>query len=300
MRHVLSVSDWTRQNLDWILNRAGDWLRRDTHATDTPGPQAALLLERPSFRTRIAYEQAIHWLGGCLTVFEGGVGTHDSIQDVVRVLSGMLDIAFVRTRDHNMLESMASMAEIPIVNALSDREHPVEVLADAVILREHFGDLSGKKIAFVGHGGNVCASVVLLAPLLGMDVALACPDGRLPDPVTLERATDLARAHGTHVEVTSKIGDAASQAAAVYTDGWPVMDDAEARERMFGPYRVTSEVMSLALPDAVFLHCLPAERGNEVTDKVLDSDQSLAFQRVRALAPTSAAVTEWALGQDTS
>ncbi len=296
MQHILSVSNWSRSDLDWILRRAHAWKSGDEMAVLRPGPRSALILERPSFRTRIAYEGAMHCLRGSLTVFEGGVGTSDSIEDVARVVSGMLDIVFVRTRDHHSLQSMAEHADIPIVNALSDREHPVEVLADALILRERYGDLGGMKIAFLGASGNVCTSVLLLAPLLGMDVVLACPPDYAPESSVLERVAALAAEYGTHVEITSDADAAAREANAVYTDGWPAIEDADERERIFGPYRVTGTTMSLAAPDAVFLHCLPAKRECEVTSDVLESGQSLAFQRVTNLVPTTAAAIEWALG----
>jgi len=293
VRHVLSIQDLSAGELEVILDRAEAWRSGQRSPGRTPGPTGVLILERPALRTRIAYETAFHMLGGHLSVFEGGVGTTDSIEDVGRVLTRMVDVALVRTRDHGMLEVLASAAEIPVVNALSDREHPVEVLADALVLRDVFGDPAGRKIAFVGDGGNVCASVLLLALLLGMNAAVATPEGHRPRDEILARAAVAAEAHGRTFEVAQTAATAVKGASVVYTDGWPTFDSRDDRESIFGPYRVTRELMNRAAPDAVFLHCLPAARGLEVTDEVLDGPRSHAFARLANLAPTSAALIEW-------
>jgi len=293
VRHVLSIQDLSAGELEVILDRAEAWRSGQRSPGRTPGPTGVLILERPALRTRIAYETAFHMLGGHLSVFEGGVGTTDSIEDVGRVLTRMVDVALVRTRDHGMLEVLASAAEIPVVNALSDRKHPVEVLADALVLRDVFGDPAGRKIAFVGDGGNVCASVLLLALLLGMNAAVATPEGHRPRDEILARAAVAAEAHGRTFEVAQTAATAVKGASVVYTDGWPTFDSRDDRESIFGPYRVTRELMNRAAPDAVFLHCLPAARGLEVTDEVLDGPRSHAFARLANLAPTSAALIEW-------
>lgn len=299
MRHVLSVSDWSKDDIHWILDRASEWKKSATcSATVKRRPQAVLILERPSLRTRMAYEGAFHLLHGVLTVFEGGVGTSDSVGDVSRVLSEMLDLAIIRTRNHEKLEQIAATATIPVINALSDREHPVEVLADALVMREQFTQPQGRRIAFVGDGGNVCASLLLLAPLLGMSASVACPEGYFPDQAILERSRESARLHGTELMVTADVIDAVSDAAVVYTDGWPTFDSQDVQEGVFGSFRVTEQLMKRAAPDAIFLHCLPATRGAEVTDGVLDSAQSFAFRRLKNLVFTSAAMIEWALGGD--
>ncbi|MBE0636465.1 ornithine carbamoyltransferase [Candidatus Bipolaricaulota bacterium] len=300
MRHVLSVSDWRREDIRWILSRACEWKSAHRPVTCLRAPRGALILERPALRTRIAYESAMHLLGGSLTVFDSGVGTSDSIDDVGRVLSGMLDIAFIRTRSHAMLEQLSKTATIPIINVLSNREHPVEVLADALTIRDTFGNTEGRKIAFVGTAGNVCTSLLLLAPLLGMDAAVATPEGFAPSEDTLRQVRALASSHGTGFMDTRSVEEAVRDADVVYTDGWPRLDDADEEERLLGPYRVTPPVMAQASADAIFLHCLPAARNREVTHDVLDSEQSYAFRRLENLAPTSAAMIEWALECDSA
>jgi len=294
MRHFLSVADATSHDLQRMLDRAN---AHRTGAVESliGAPRGVLILERPSLRTRLAYEGAFHRLGGHLSIFEGGIGTNDTTEDLGRVLSAMVDVALVRTRDHIWLESLASAASIPIINALSDREHPVEVLADALVIRDVFGTFVDKTMAFVGGSGNVCASLLLLAPLLGMHAAVAPPPQWAPDPNLLTQANALAANAGTRLMATNDIESAVRGAHVIYTDAWPVLGDATEEERRFGPYRVTAEMMAMAAPDAIFLHCLPATRGREVSSEVLDSERSYAFRRLKNLAPTSAAAIEWAL-----
>jgi len=292
LRHVLSVLDLVGISLDGLLDRAEQWRAGQAALQDRKPPLGALILERPALRTRMAYENAFHHLGGHLTVFEGGVGTSDALADVGRVLSEMVDLVLVRTSSHEMLRALADQSDIPVINALSDREHPVEVLADALVLRQTFGDLAGRKVTFVGGGGNVCASLLLLAPLLGMDSAVSSPKGYEPHPQVLKDVQALARARGRRFEVVEDPAAAVEGASAVYTDGWPAFNVDDERERVFGPFRVTQELMGKAAADAIFLHCLPAFRGAEVTDEVLDGPRSLAFERLRNLAPTSAALIE--------
>jgi len=292
LKHVLSVLDLVGVSLAGLLDRAEQWRAGLAAFEGRKPPLGALILERPALRTRMAYENAFHHLGGHLTVFEGGVGTSDALADVGRVLSKMVDLVLVRTSSHEMLRALADQSNIPVVNALSDREHPVEVLADALVLRQTFGDLGGRKITFVGDGGNVCASLLLLAPLLSMDAAVSSPEGHGPHPQVLKAVQVLAQARGRRFEIVEDPAVAVEGASAVYTDGWPAFDVDDERERVFGPFRVTRELMERAAPDAIFLHCLPASRGAEVTDEVLDGSRSFAFERLRNLAPTSAALIE--------
>ena len=294
MRHLLSVADATSHDLCWMLDRA-DAHRRGVVEPLVVAPHGVLILERASLRTRLSYEGAFHRLGGQLSNFEGGIGTDDTTEDLGRVLSAMVDIALVRTHDHLWLESLASASSIPVVNALSDREHPIEVLADALVIRDVFGTFVDKTLAFVGGAGNVCTSLLLLAPLLGMHAAVATPPCCAPDPNLLTQAYALASATSTRLIATNDVEDAVRGADIVYTDAWPELGDMDEEERQLGPYRVTADVMALASPSAIFLHCLPAARGREVTSEVLDSAASYAFQRLDRLVPTSAAAIEWAL-----
>ena len=296
MQSILSVATIGQSGLRWILERAIEW-KCGKAVPQTPHPLGVFLLERPTLRTRLAYEAALMDLGGRLVPFVGQLESRESLDDVARVLSRMSDVILARVRDHRKLEVLAEAATVPVINALSSREHPVEVLADALVLVETFGDLAGKKIAFVGDGGNVCHSLVLLAPLLGMNAAVASPEGYAPNPEILGKAAELASDYGCTFDVESKAESAVAGACAVYTDGWPIVgNDPEATEKLFGPYRVDEHLMARAKPDAIFLHCLPARRGCEVSDGVIDGPQSRAFDRLENLRPTSAATIEWVLG----
>jgi len=295
MRHVLSVADIGRDGLHAVLDRAADWKRGNGPQPATPEPVVAFVLERTAFRTRLAYEAALHRLNGRLVPFEGQLESREALADVARVLSEMTNLVLARVRDHAKLEALAELATVPVINALSSREHPVEVLADALTMREAFGELQGRKLAFIGDGGNVCQSVLLMAPLLGMHCAVATPATHAPDADILGQARQLAAEAGCQFDVLEDAALAVQDADAVYTDGWPPFDSPEEREWVFGSYRVDASLFDRAKPDAVFLHCLPAHRGQEVTDEVLDGPQSMAFRRLSNLAPTSGALIEWLL-----
>ena len=293
MRHVLSVADLSREELDRVLDRAVEWKTGHAVSRLPKAPRVTFLLERPTFRTLIAYEAALTNLGGRLLTFEGRLEAQESIDDVARVLSEMVDAVLVRVGDHEKLEALAAASKIPVVNALTQREHPVEVLADALTMREAFGNLAGRRFAFVGDGGNVCQSLLLLAPMLGMDTSVATPPSHAPDEDVLAQARRRAEEAGRRFAVASTPAVAVDGAAVVYTDGWPSSDDAEA---VFGPYRVDRQLFSKASPDAIFLHCLPAQRGREVTADVIDGPRSHAFRRLENLIHTSTALLEWLLG----
>jgi len=300
MRNVLSVTHIGPDGLRWVLDRAAQWKRGEPEPL-VDRPLAVLLLERTAFRTRLAYEGALLNLGGSLVPFERRLESRESLDDVARVLSHMSDVVLARVKDHGKLETLAEMTTVPVINALSSQEHPVEVLADALVLVETFGDLMGKKIAFAGDGGNVCQSLLLLAPLLGMDAAVSSPAGYASSGQILDQAAKLAAAAGCAFSIESEPGVAVQGACAVYTDGWPLVnDDLEATERLFGSYRVDEDLMALADAEAIFLHCLPARRGREVTAGVIDGPQSRAFDRLDNLVPTSTALLEWAMSTEAS
>jgi ornithine carbamoyltransferase len=296
MRHMLSVEDIGREGLRHILDSARARERGGaTGRIGGRGPLVALMLERPALRTRIAYEAAVWQLNGRLIPFEGPLASRESLADVARVLSQMVDAIVARVRDHETLEGFAGFATVPVVNALSNREHPVEVLADALTLQEVFGEPAGRKLAFVGAGGNVCHSVLLLAAMLGLHVAVATPPEHAPDPEILERTARWTDESGHRLEVLRSAEDAVRGADAIYTDAWPNIGDPDEQQRVFGPYRVDRRLLSCAAPEAIFLHCLPAHRGREVTDEVIDGPRSFAFRRLSHLAPTTAAAIEWLL-----
>jgi ornithine carbamoyltransferase len=298
MQHFLSMADLSAETLAWLLERAR-YLKSAPAAAQLPHAHAiALLLERPSLRTRTAYEVAMMHLGGHGVVFETLFSQRETASDVARTMSHLVSAIVVRVRDHALLEELAAHAEVPVVNALSNREHPVEVLADALTLREYWGKLQGRRLAYVGDGNNICHSLLLLGSLAGMDVAVASPAGHAPAPEIVNRAQELAGEHGTRVDILTDPRKAVVGADAVYTDVWAGMgqaDTPEQRRQVFQPYQLNRDLLSLAKPDAVVLHCLPARRGEEITSDVLDGPQSLAFRRLSNLVPVKMAVLSWLL-----
>jgi ornithine carbamoyltransferase len=300
MRHYLSVSDLSADELASLLELAAH-LKRDPEAARLPRAFAvALLFERPSLRTRAAYEVALMHLGGRAILFETRLGQREAVADVARTLSHLVSLVVARVCDHASLQVLAEGARVPVVNALSDREHPVEVLADALTLRERWGDLAGRRLAYVGDGNNICHSLLLLAPLLGLDLTVASPAGYAAADGIAQQARALAAEQGTHLHLGTDPAEAVAGADAVYTDVWASMgheQNAEARQQAFEPYQVNAELLSLAQPGAVVLHCLPASRGQEITAVVLDGPRSLAFDRLSNLVPVTTALLSWLLGQ---
>jgi ornithine carbamoyltransferase len=300
MRHFLSVADLSADELASVLDHAAR-LKRDPEAARLPRVfAAALLFEQPSLRTRAAYEVALMHLGGRAILFETRLGQREDVTDVARTLSYLVSLVVARVRDHTSLQVLAEGARVPIVNALSNREHPVEVVADALTLRERWGNLAGRRLAYVGDGNNICHSLLLLAPLLGLDLTVASPAGYAAAESIAQKARALAAEQGTHLHLGTDPAAAVAGVDAVYTDVWASMgqeQSVEARRQAFEPYQVNAELLSLAQPGAAVLHCLPASRGQEITAGVLESPQSLAFDRLSNLVPVTTALLSWLLEQ---
>jgi len=298
MRNLLSLADISASELSYLLDLAARF-KHDPAAARLPEVHAAaLLFERPSLRTRTSYEVAMMHLGGRAIVFETQFDQREGAADVAQTLSHLVSIMVGRVREHDLLQTLVEHASIPVINALSNREHPVEVLADALTLREQWGETGERRLAYLGDGNNICHSLLFLAPLLGMDVAVAGPAGYQPAARIVARARELAEQQGTKVDIVTDPREAVFGADAVYTDVWASMGQeasAEQRRKLFGPYQVNPALMALAHAGAVFLHCLPARRGEEVTAEVIDGPQSLAFRRLDNLVPVTAAVLHWLL-----
>jgi ornithine carbamoyltransferase len=293
MRHYLSVADLNATELEEIL-RLAETIRSDPSQARLPHRHVvALLFERPSLRTRTASQAALLHLDGRAILHEGPLAEREDLGDVARTLSHLVSAIVARVRNHATLAALVAESEIPVVNALSDREHPVEALADALTLRRHWGDLRGRRLAYVGDGNNICHSLLLLAPLAGMDIAVVGPAGYEPAPEVVEQAQALAAQYGTRVELGHDPCALVQGADAIYTDTWISMgqeSEIVRRRQAFAPYQVNADLLSVAAPDAVVLHCLPARRGEEITADVLDGPRSLAFTRLDALIPVQAAL----------
>ncbi len=275
MNHFLEIDDLPPAELARVLELA----RLTPAPAVLAGRAVALIFEKPSARTRNSSEVAVFQLGGHPVTIRGeevGFGQRESVEDITRTLSQFHAAIGARVFDHKVLVRMSAVSSAPVINLLSDLAHPCQALADLLTLQQHFGRLEGLKVAWVGDGNNVCRSLLLGASLVGMDVAVACPPGFEPDPGVVATA----ESRGILTEVTNDVAEAVGGADAVYTDTWTSMgmEGEEAQRRsLFAGYGVDSSVMARAAPGAIFLHCLPAHRGEEVAGEVIDGPQSLVW-----------------------
>lgn len=275
MNHFLDLDDLKPDDLEAVLDLSE---RREVPQV-LSGGGAALLFEKASARTRSASEVAVVQLGGHPVTIRGeevGFDTREPVEDVTRTLACFHRLIGARVYDHKTLERMVAVSTVPVVNLLSDAAHPCQTLADLLTLRQHFHTLSGLTVAWVGDGNNVCNSLLIGAAMAGMHVRVATPPGYEPSNLALERARDF----GGRILVTNDPREAVSVADAVCTDVWTSMGQEEetaVRRRTFAGFTVTDELMSRANPDAVFLHCLPAHRGEEVAASVIDGAASLVW-----------------------
>jgi ornithine carbamoyltransferase len=246
------------------------------------GRYLSLLFEKPSLRTRLTFELAIKQLGGDAVLSVGPIGDREPLKDVARNLDRWTNGIVARTFSQTTIDDLAHWSSVPVINALSDRFHPCQALADVFTLQEKFGDVRGLKVAFVGDGNNVAHSLMLSALRLGMDFAIATPSGYEPDKEIVAQAEALAAVSGARLTLTNDASEAARGAQCIYTDVWASMGQEEQKQqrvRAFAPYQVNQALMAEASPEAVFLHCLPAKRGEEVTDEVIESRQSAVFDQ---------------------
>ena len=295
-KDLLRTADLSRTDLELLLDLAAD---AKAGAADRllAGETVVVYFTKPSTRTKLSVVTAIARLGGTPVVVgptELQLGRGETIEDTARVMSSYARAVVVRTFSDDDVRRLAAAATVPVVNALTDGHHPLQSLADLLTLRERFGDLAGRKVAYVGDGNNVAHSLVEACALLGVDVAVATPPGYAPDASVLTVARAVAAGQGSTVTLTSDPYAAVAGASAVYTDVWVSMGDdpGERAQRVaaLNPYRVDAPLMAHARQDAVFLHCLPAHRGDEVTAEVMDGPQSLVFPQAANRLPTAQAV----------
>jgi ornithine carbamoyltransferase len=300
-RHFLTVSDLSRDELFAVLDRASELKSlRGTLAHPQPlqGKSIAVVFEKASTRTRLSFEVGIHELGAqpvTLISKDTQLGRGEPIEDTARMLSRYVHAAVYRTFGHDRLETLARYATIPVVNGLSDKFHPVQLLADMMTIRQSFGpSLDGVRVAWIGDGNNMAHSWIVSAAVAGFDLALACPPGYQPD----EQILDDAGAQGASVQVVDRPEEALEGATVVTTDVWASMgQEAEAAERepAFAGFIVDDGAMKRASMDAIFLHCLPAHRGEEVSASVLDGAQSRVWDEAENRLHTQKALLEWLL-----
>jgi len=281
-KDLISLADLTTEEILDLLDFA-DRLKQIQHAGQPYRPLAGkvlvMLFEKPSLRTRVTFETGMYQLGGTSIFMETRLGERETVPDVARNLTRWVDGIVARTFSHEAVVQLAELTTIPVINALTDKLHPCQILADAQALREHKGDFANLKVAFVGDGNNVCASWLNFSARVPLNFALACPEGYEPDPEIVAFAKREAKGE---ILITNDCEAALKDADAVYTDVWASMgqeEESTAREAVFAPYQVNAKLMSLAKKDAIFMHCLPAHRNSEVTDEVMDSPQSIVFDQ---------------------
>jgi ornithine carbamoyltransferase len=278
-RDFLAIPDFTREELYEVLALARELKRGKYRERPLAGKTLAMIFEKSSTRTRVSFEVGAYQLGGhalFLSSRDIQIGRGEPLKDTARVLSRYVDMIMVRTFAHANVEELAQYASVPIINGLTDLLHPCQVVADLQTIQENFGeDLSRLKVAWVGDGNNMANSWINAAYRLGFEIRLACPEGYQPDQAILERARQQAS-----VVLTTDPKEAVAGAHAVNTDVWTSMgqeEETEQRKRAFTGYFVDNALMSRAAPDAIFLHCLPAHRGEEVADEVIEGPQSRVF-----------------------
>jgi ornithine carbamoyltransferase len=306
--NLISISDLNKGEIIRLLDSADDFKANRSKAFGRAGigqlgPLAgkslAMIFEKPSTRTRVSLEVAVNELGGHALNLSAGelqLGRGETVADTARVLSRYVNGITARVYSHNTVTQLAEHASVPVINALSDWEHPLQILADLMTIRERFGKLEGLKIAWIGDGNNVCNSMILASAILDMSIVVSSPKGFQPKPKILEQAKILG---GSPIVVTDPV-DAAIGADVMVTDTWVSMgDEAEEAERLrvFGKYQLNGDLLKHGSTDAIAMHCLPAHRGQEITDDVMDGVQSAVFDEAENRLHTSKAVFEWLIGQ---
>ncbi len=283
-KDFLSISDLSAEGLKALI-RTAIRMKLEGWTTSLSGKTLALVFEKPSLRTRMSFELAMRQQGGeslYISPEEVGLGRRESIPDVARVLSRYVNVIAARTFAHNTVVTLAEFSDVPVINALSDFEHPCQALADIMTIYEKKGELEGLTLAYIGDGNNVANSLMLVSALTGINFRIASPKGyEIPEKV-LNLAREYADSSGSVLFLTENPKEAVQGVDVVYTDAWTSMGqeaEAQIRRKVFANYQVNSDLMTLAKEDAIIMHCLPAHRGEEVSADILDSEQSVVFDQ---------------------
>ncbi len=285
-KDLLTGNEWGAEQIRELYHLSADIKARpERYRSALAGRFLALIFEKPSLRTRVTFEVGISSMGGgavFLDHTQSRLGERESVHDVAKNLERWVQGIIARVFEHKLLEELAENAGIPVINALSDRSHPCQALADFFTLEERFGSLRGLKIAYVGDGNNVCHSLLTIGARLGAHIRVATPVGYEPDAAVVSEARRLARESRGKIEILRSPIEAVNGAHAIYTDVWASMgqeDEAAQREAIFAPYQVNSILIDHADGECVFMHCLPAHRGSEVAADVIDSPRSIVFEQ---------------------
>ncbi|MAN80761.1 MAG: ornithine carbamoyltransferase [Rhodospirillaceae bacterium] len=300
LRHFLDIDGTDAGTLRRILDRAAAMKKGGAAASATPplaGKTLVMIFEKPSTRTRVSFEVAIQQLGGRAVVLSGSesqLGRGETVADTARVLSRYCDVIMIRTDDPQKLHDLAEYATVPVINGLTDASHPCQIMADIMTYEEHRGDIRGRIVAWAGDGNNVAASWIHGAARFGYQLRLACPEPLSPAPELIEKA----QGEGGQISLTQDAAEAVAGADLVVTDTWVSMGDADAgaRHNLLLPYRVDDDLMRQAAADALFMHCLPAHRGEEVTESVIDGPQSVIWDEAENRLHAQKGILAWCLG----
>lgn len=309
LRHLTSLADLrpaeTRALLDLAVQLKQAWLRDRVPLTELKGRALAMVFTKPSLRTRVSFELAMQQLGGqalYLSPAEVGLGHRESVADVARVLGRYVDLIMARVFAHQDIVTLAAHAGVPVINGLSDLEHPCQALADLLTVQEAFGRLEGLHLAYVGDGNNVAHALLLGGAQCGMRISVIHPPGYAPEAGVLRRAQAIAADTGGAAHATVDLA-AVNGADVLYTDVWASMgqeEEAEGRKAVFRPYRLDERLLALAAPSAIVLHCLPAHRGEEITDGVIDGPHSRVFHQAENRLHAQKALLAWLSGRPLS
>ena len=303
-RDFISLLDLSRDEIENLFEHARvlkEEVAAGKYRNTLAGRSLAMIFEKPSTRTRISFEVGMTQLGGhslYLAPSETQIGRNEPLKDTARVISSYCDGIIIRTFEHEKVLELARWSAVPVINALSDLQHPCQVLSDMFTIIEHFGSLKGIKVAYIGDGNNVANSWVHAAGRMNIPLSLACPEGHDPDPRVL---ADAMEGTGASIRVVRKPADAARGAAVIYTDVWASMgqeQEEDERKKVFMSYKVDEALLKLASPHAVIMHCLPAHRGEEITDEAVEGRQSVVFAQAANRLHVQKAVLEWLLAPE--
>jgi ornithine carbamoyltransferase len=286
MKDFIAIADYTPEQLQGLLDLAVG-LKKEWKAGGNPpilkGKVMAMIFQKPSLRTRISFDMAMRHLGGdalYLSPQEIGLGKRESIADIARVLSGYVEILMARVFDHDHVVELARWSSIPVINGLSDYNHPCQALADALTIQEKFGNLKGLTVSYVGDGNNVAVSLMHICAKLGANFTIASPEGYELKPAPVELAKKIAAESGSLIRLLREPQEAVKDAQVIYTDTWTSMgqeEETKIREKVFPPYQVNQKLLAMADKNVIVMHCLPAHREQEITNEVADGPNSVLF-----------------------
>ena len=297
IKHFLDLDTHDTETLRTILDKGADFKRNKVRSQALLGKILVLIFEKPSTRTRVSFEVGMHELGGQVIVLEGDscqLGRGESVADTARVLSRYVDAIMIRTDDSGKLFELAQNSSVPVINGLTDDSHPCQLMADVMTFEEHMGPITGRKVVWCGDGNNVAKSWIHAAVRFKFSLSLACPKQLMPD----SRVLMWAKSEGGNIHVTDDVQEAVKGADCVVTDTWVSMgDDAnETRHNVLLPYRVDERLMAFAKPNALFMHCLPAHRGEEVVSEVIDGANSVVWDEAENRLHAQKGILAWCMG----